>query len=89
MSLMKFLNCGTLCLTLLLISDSIFCSVVEESGLAYHHSSRVSMASTYSLDIYGPDEKELPLIAEAAFDEVDRIDPVSYTHLTLPTSDLV
>ena len=82
MPLMKFLNCGTLCLTLLLISDSIFCSVVEESGLAYHHSSRVSMASTYSLDIYGPDEKELPLIAEAAFDEVDRIDQLMSIYKT-------
>ena len=40
------------------------------------------MASTYTLDIYGPDEKKLPLIAEAAFNEVDRIDQLMSIYKT-------
>lgn len=36
--------------------------------------SRISMACTYTVVVYGTDPKQLPLIAEAALDEVDRID---------------
>lgn len=35
---------------------------------------RVSMACTYTIAVYGPDPKQLPLITSAALDEVDRID---------------
>jgi FAD:protein FMN transferase len=36
--------------------------------------SRVSMACTYTVVVYGTDPKQLPLITTAALDEVDRID---------------
>jgi len=36
--------------------------------------SRVSMACTYTVAVYGSDPKQLPLITSAALDEVDRID---------------
>ncbi|MEW5980053.1 MAG: FAD:protein FMN transferase [Acidobacteriota bacterium] len=36
--------------------------------------SRVSMACTYTIVVYGRDERQLPLIVKAAFEEVDRID---------------
>lgn len=36
--------------------------------------SRMSMASLYSIDAYGPDANTLPKILEDALDEVDRID---------------
>jgi thiamine biosynthesis lipoprotein len=36
--------------------------------------SRVSMACTYTIAVYGPDPKQLPRITTAALDEVDRID---------------
>ena len=36
--------------------------------------SRVSMACTYTVVIYGSDSKQLPLIVNAAFEEIDRID---------------
>ena len=40
----------------------------------HYHGSRVSMASTYTIDLYGTDREMLPLVAEMAFNEVDRID---------------
>jgi thiamine biosynthesis lipoprotein len=46
----------------------------QEVSLARYEDSRVSMACTYTIVLYGSDPKQLPLIANAAFDEVDRID---------------
>ena len=48
-----------------------------ESGSPTLHrfeDSRVSMACTYTVVVYGTDPKQLPLITTAALDEVDRID---------------
>jgi thiamine biosynthesis lipoprotein len=48
-----------------------------ESGSPKLHrfeDSRVSMACTYTVVVYGTDPKQLPLITTAALDEVDRID---------------
>ena len=39
-----------------------------------HEATRLSMACVYAIEAYGPDAAALPRIAEAAFDEVDRID---------------
>ena len=40
----------------------------------HYEANRVSMACTYAIEAYGPDPATLPLIVDAAFDEVDRID---------------
>ena len=40
----------------------------------HYHGSHVSMASTYTIDLYGTDKEALPLVVEMAFNEVDRID---------------
>jgi len=40
----------------------------------HYHGSHVSMGSTYTIDLYGTDREALPLVAEMAFNEVDRID---------------
>jgi FAD:protein FMN transferase len=42
--------------------------------LSVHEDSRVSMACTYGIRVYGPDASTLPAAASAALDEVDRID---------------
>jgi FAD:protein FMN transferase len=39
-----------------------------------YEASRLSMACVYALELYGTDERALPAIADAALDEVDRID---------------
>jgi len=46
----------------------------KEPLLFRYEDSRVSMACTYTIGVYGPDAKQLPLIVSAALDEVDRID---------------
>ncbi|PYV43199.1 MAG: hypothetical protein DMG06_11580, partial [Acidobacteria bacterium] len=46
----------------------------KEPPLFRYEDSRVSMACTYTIVVYGPDAKQLPLIVNAALDEVDRID---------------
>jgi thiamine biosynthesis lipoprotein len=46
----------------------------EGTRLSRFEDSRVSMACTYTIVLYGKDPKQLPLITNAAFDEVDRID---------------
>ena len=45
-----------------------------EPVLAHYRGSHLSMGSTYTIDLYGTDKDALPLIAQIAFDEVDRID---------------
>lgn len=42
--------------------------------LARYEDSRVSMACTYTIVVYGRDAASLPRVVNAAFDEVDRID---------------
>ncbi len=42
--------------------------------LFHHEASRLSMASVYAIDAYGPDAAALPRLAEAALDDVDRLD---------------
>jgi thiamine biosynthesis lipoprotein len=49
-------------------------AVAGESALFRYENSRVSMACTYSIVVYGKDAKQLPLIVDAGLDEVDRID---------------
>jgi FAD:protein FMN transferase len=46
----------------------------KEAALFRYEGSRVSMACTYSIVVYGKDAKQLPLIVDAGLDEVDRID---------------
>jgi thiamine biosynthesis lipoprotein len=46
----------------------------KEGKLYRFEESRVSMACTYTVAVYGADGKQLPLITTAALDEVDRID---------------
>ena len=46
----------------------------KEPPLFRYEDSRVSMACAYTIVVYGPDAKQLPLIVNAALDEVDRID---------------
>lgn len=50
--------------------------VGAEEGLQLNRfeDSRVSMACTYTVVLYGKDPKQLPLITNAALDEADRID---------------
>jgi thiamine biosynthesis lipoprotein len=47
---------------------------VSHGQLHRHEASRVSMACVYAIEAYGPDAEALPLIADEALDEVDRID---------------
>ena len=46
----------------------------EGPQLTRFEDSRVSMACTYTIVLYGKDPKQLPLVASAALDEADRID---------------
>jgi thiamine biosynthesis lipoprotein len=48
--------------------------VVRGEELTRYEDSRVSMACTYTIVVYGRDAAGLPHIVNAAFDEVDRID---------------
>ena len=47
---------------------------LAQTKLIRYEDSRISMACTYSLVVYGEDEQKLRQIVNAAFDEVDRID---------------
>jgi FAD:protein FMN transferase len=47
---------------------------VKENDLVRYQDSRVSMACTYTIAVYGTQVKQLPIIVGAALDEVDRID---------------
>ncbi len=43
-------------------------------AVAHYRGSHVSMGTTYRIQLYGAGREDLPLVAESAFDEVDRID---------------
>ena len=62
-------------LALLVLTASIL-QAKELGGPKLHRfeDSRVSMACTYTVAVYGTDPRQLPLITTAALDEVDRID---------------
>jgi FAD:protein FMN transferase len=55
---------------------ALACVAAGSASPALHHyeASRLSMACVYAIEVYGPDSQALPSIADAAFDEVDRID---------------
>ena len=43
-------------------------------AVAHYRGSHASMGTTYRIQLYGAGREDLPLVAESAFDEVDRID---------------
>ncbi len=45
-----------------------------DPAVAHYRGSHVSMGTTYRIQLYGAGRDDLPLVAERAFDEVDRID---------------
>ena len=49
-------------------------AAIEPAHLFHHEASRISMASEYAIEAYGPDADALPRIVDEGFDEVDRID---------------
>jgi FAD:protein FMN transferase len=56
---------------LLLVSPS---ASARRDDLHRYEATRLSMACVYAIEMYGPDATALPGIADAALDEVDRID---------------
>ena len=52
----------------------LFCSATAQTNLIRYEDSRISMACTYSIAVYGNNETQLRQIVNEAFDEVDRID---------------
>ncbi|MFN8006227.1 MAG: FAD:protein FMN transferase [Terriglobia bacterium] len=58
----------------LLLALGFSARAVAGTELVRFEDSRVSMACTYTIVLYGKDPKQLPLICNAALDEVDRID---------------
>ncbi len=72
---------ATKCLALILVflvgAPTLFCSLgAPGSGpaVAHYRGSHASMGTTYRIQLYGADREDLPLVAESAFAEVDRID---------------
>ena len=68
-----------LCLRSLIVSIAFAFPTLQAKELAgpklyRFEDSRVSMACTYTVVVYGTNPKQLPLITTAALDEVDRID---------------
>ncbi len=65
-------------LALVLGTSSLFCKIqaskLREQEEFRYEDSRVSMACTYTIAVYGTDSRQLPLVVNAAFEEVDRID---------------
>ncbi len=56
---------------------SVFCGVGSSSSgpvVTHYRGSHLSMGTTYGIQLYGDGRDDLPLVAERAFDEVDRID---------------
>lgn len=49
-------------------------AAARQPPLHRHEATRLSMASVYAIEAYGPDAERLPGIVSEAFDEVDRID---------------
>lgn len=50
------------------------CAVARGNELVRYEESRVAMACTYTIVVYGRDAASLPRIVNAGFDEIDRID---------------
>ena len=46
----------------------------SDPAVAHYRGSHASMGTTYRIQLYGAGRDDLPLVAERAFDEVDRID---------------
>ena len=61
-------------LFVVLVVSTFQAKEVSTQKLHRFEDSRVSMACTYTVVVYGTDPKQLPLITTAALDEVDRID---------------
>lgn len=59
---------------LILLWATIYGLPQSRSDFVRYEDSRVSMACTYSIVVYGSDESQLRQIVNDAFDEVDRID---------------
>ena len=49
-------------------------SAASGPAAVHYRGSHVSMGTTYGIQLYGDGRDDLPLVAERAFDEVDRID---------------
>ncbi len=65
------------------------CVATAQTKLIRYEDSRISMACTYSMAVYGNDEIQLRQIVNEAFDEVDRIDRLmSHYKPTSPLSQL-
>ena len=63
------------------------CEVLDEAVRQAHE--MVKSLNSQLADIFLNQQFSLDKLANVAFKVSDSIDPVSYTHLTLPTSDLV
>lgn len=64
-------------LVFLVGAPTLLCSLgAAGSGpaVAHYRGSHASMGTTYRIQLYGAGREDLPLVAESAFDEVDRID---------------
>jgi FAD:protein FMN transferase len=56
------------------LAATLTAASAARAPLHRYEASRLSMACVYAMELYGRDERALPAIAEAALDEVDRID---------------
>ena len=72
------MKCGLAPILVFLVgATTLVCSLgAPGSGpaVAHYRGSHVSMGTTYGIQLYGTGRDDLPLVAERAFDEVDRID---------------
>lgn len=65
---------AALCLVTALAPAAAQTPLPTPDRLHHHEATRLSMATVYAIDAWGPDEALVKAAAEAAFDEVDRID---------------
>jgi len=68
------LSLQNLLLSVVLVASTLQATESSSPKLHRFEDSRVSMACTYTVVVYGTDPRQLPLITTAALDEVDRID---------------
>ena len=72
------MKCGLAPILVFLVGATTLVCSLGASGsrpaVAYYRGSHVSMGTTYGIQLYGTGRGDLPLVAERAFDEVDRID---------------
>ena len=64
--------------------DPVLSTIIDDRSYVAFHTVRIPRAGTYTLDVAVKGGEP----AGSLFED-DRVVPVSYTHLTLPTSDLV